>query len=313
MTQKSLRHITETIEQFHKRYNLVEVWTTTKEIVGRHDTVFDLPGFAGKSDDDCKIMLLAMLVQNALTVKNSQRKEAAENATDDIHSLKTITNAAEARKYLVTYLSGKVLNQLRSKESALIKKLQDGAMDLVVDEVLRAPNAFIAAAMIKMNAMSIGRGDFKKAVMQLGEQKSVIPDLGRKLVMLKTGFFLHRDLLDIDKPMKISVRLKATDESDALKLFSDKKAKLQPDQHMLSHKHVFRVWCNHVFKGNGSAMTQQQLENIFPEYAHKLQLYMHCCDETGKIVKDQDFYKKYKEQPHFHSKRGGIKKDKVQK
>ena len=105
MTQKSLRHIIETIEQFHKRYNLVEVWTTTKEIVGRHDAVFDLPGFAGKSDDDCKIMLLAILVQNALTVKNSQRKEAAENGT-----LKAITNAAEALKYLVTYLSGKVLN-----------------------------------------------------------------------------------------------------------------------------------------------------------------------------------------------------------
>jgi hypothetical protein len=49
------------------------------------------------------------------------------------------------------------------------------------------------------------------------------------------------------------------------------------------------------------------LENIFPEFKHKLRLYKMCCDETGKIVKNQEFYKEYKAQPHLHGKRGGLK------
>lgn len=52
---------------------------------------------------------------------------------------------------------------------------------------------------------------------------------------------------------------------------------------------VFKLWANHVYGGQGS-MTQQQIENIFPEYRHKLQLYHNCCDQTGKIVKNQAFY-----------------------
>lgn len=264
LTATSLKLVEETVESFHKRLNLVEIWIMAEKLLGTEiKGVYDLPGFAAKSEDDCKIILLAMLIQNALTVKNSQRKEAAE-----AEKLVDFSSAEEARKYLVKLVGGKVMNQIRSKESALIKKFQDGAMDVVLDEVLAAPDAFIAAAMMKANAMSIGRGDFAKAITMLSESAVAIPDLARKLIMLKTGFFIHRDLIDVNKPMQLSVRYKKTEDAIGLRLFCDSKAKLQPDQHMVNQKLVFKVWAKHVF--GGTSLTAQQLENIFPEYSHKI-------------------------------------------
>lgn len=55
-------------------------------------------------------------------------------------------------------------------------------------------------------------------------------------------------------------------------------------------------------------MTQEQLENIFPEYAHKLRLYAECCDENGRIVRNQAYYAEYKKKLHLPSRRG-TKKD----
>jgi hypothetical protein len=47
-----------------------------------------------------------------------------------------------------------------------------------------------------------------------------------------------------------------------------------------------------------------QLKNIFPDYAHRVDLYVNCCDFTGKLVRNKDFYAEYKKQGHKNGKRG---------
>lgn len=39
----------------------------------------------------------------------------------------------------------------------------------VVDQVLSAPDVFMAAALIKSNGMTVGRGDFHKAILKLAQ------------------------------------------------------------------------------------------------------------------------------------------------
>ena len=39
-------------------------------------------------------------------------------------------------------------------------------------------------------------------------------------------------------------------------------------------------------------------------------MYAMCCDRTGKIVRNQQYYKEYKAQPHMGGKRGS-KMDKI--
>lgn len=54
-------------------------------------------------------------------------------------------------------------------------------------------------------------------------------------------------------------------------------------------------------------LTQQQIENLFPEFKEKLKLYANCCDQTGQIVKNKDYFKEYQSNPHNSSHRGGKK------
>ena len=116
-------------------------------------------------------------------------------------------------------------------------------MEVVVDKVLTAPDVFVAAAMMQQNGMSIGRGDFHKAIIKLTTTDVVVPDLGRKLILLKTGLFLHKS--QIDQPLtKLTT-------SDAMKLFADSgKTNLTSDENnCVSAKHVFKLWSKCVCLG----------------------------------------------------------------
>lgn len=64
-------------------------------------------------------------------------------------------------------MSGKLLNNLRSKESEAKKKYQDMAADSQLVDLLNAPDVFTMAAMMNMNKMFFGRGNFKKAIEML--------------------------------------------------------------------------------------------------------------------------------------------------
>ena len=56
-----------------------------------------------------------------------------------------------------------------------------------------------------------------------------------------------------------------------------------------------------------------ELQEIFPEFHDKLEIYDKCCDVTGKIVKNFEFYKAYKAMPHQGGKRGGACTDNKKK
>lgn len=44
------------------------------------------------------------------------------------------------------------------------------------------------------------------------------------------------------------------------------------------------------------SLTQRQIENIFPEFRARLKLYDNCCDASGKVVKNFEYFKWYKSQ-----------------
>jgi hypothetical protein len=46
---------------------------------------------------------------------------------------------------------------------------------------------------------------------------------------------------------------------------------------------------------------------LFPEFAHRLDIYQNCCDKSGRIVKNHDYYTEYNKKDHKHGKRGGVK------
>ena len=86
------------------------------------------------------------------------------------------------------------------------------------------------------------------------------------------------------------------------------------DKWPIGYKQVFQIWsrqvCDEEIKTEDQ-LTQTQLENIFPEFKPKLQLYAVCCDKTGKIVRNAEFYKAYQQHhPHAHGRRGRTEQEK---
>ena len=73
----------------------------------------------------------------------------------------------------------------------------------------------------------------------------------------------------------------------------------------MSYKHVFQIWARQVYLTQGKSLSQADIEKVFPEYKDRLQLYAKCCDETGKIVKNFEYFKEYQSRPHKAGKRGG--------
>lgn len=136
-------------------------------------------------------------------------------------------------------------------ESNLVKKYQDSASDVLVQDVMKAPNMFVAAAMMRQNKMFYGRGDFKKAVMTLGEEANpAFKDVGSKLAMLKTGYLFHKkgmiDLNDenAENGIQMIKEKQAADipEMAALPVFADKNAYKRVFDHGINYKQVFQVW-----------------------------------------------------------------------
>lgn len=197
-----------------------------------------------------------------------------------------INTASDAKGYLETLLSKKLKETLKQQESAIVKKGLNAKMELVVDKVIYAPDVFTAAAMAKVNGMSIGRGDYRKAIVKICDSEKEVPDLANKLVFLKTGHFLRKD--QVSKPITDEFVASLSLEQ-AMKLFDDKGNRLSSENHCITAKHVFKLWSKHVYVNK--SLTQDQIENIFPEFLDRLQLYGKCCDETGKAVRNLDYYK----------------------
>ena len=176
--------------------------------------------------------------------------------------------------------------------------------------------------------MIFGKGDFLKVIKVLQVKKSSeFKDIANKLVLIKTGH-LYRKGTQIDvnstDPNNIGIQLFKNEnyfQENRLPLFGDKKFDLTKENRSVNYKHVFRVWVRQVYMQNQSegmiikqndgasslapgatvdtdSLTQLQMENIFPEFRARLQLYAQCCNEKGQIVKNFDYYKQYRQAGH---------------
>lgn len=277
-----------------------------EDLPGPVNDLFDLPFI---SESKCKFdILLAMLIQNAYHAKNGDRVSAVESKT-----YVELLDGKVAYNYLVEALSGKLKQQLLSLESELVKQYQSDASDILSEQILTAPDQFYAAAMMKSNKLFFGNGDFKKCLQVLQTQRRAdFLDIGNKLVLLKTGHLYHKskqvDINDAGENPGIKLyKAEQMPEGERTAIFADKSFDSSPENRAVSLKHVFKLWSRQVYQADANCnLTQQQLENIFPEYRPRLRLYGACCDGSGKIVKNPEYYQWYRAQNHrVKGRRGG--------
>jgi hypothetical protein len=101
-------------------------------------TIMDLPMI--KED---KVVLFAILVQNALQPKNKQRTEAITAKT-----YQEIKSRANAEEFLTALLKTNLENELRSVESEVVNQFKSLETMQDVKMVLDAPDSFYAAAVM---------------------------------------------------------------------------------------------------------------------------------------------------------------------
>lgn len=131
-------------------------------------------------------------------------------------------------------------------------------------------------------------------------------------MLVKTGKLCKKgiqpDLNDAESEGIAMFSDKDLDEAHVYKIYCDK-ARVYI-KHAINYKHIFQIWANQVYgtyrivvqdksAAKPETLTQTQLENVFPEFKHKLVLYDKCCDKNGKIVKNKEFYDSYKKTPHY--------------
>ena len=94
------------------------------------------------------------------------------------------------------------------------------------------------------------------------------------------------------------------DDRKTVEIFSDTKRIIHNNQ-AVNYKQVFRIWATQILDKPNPVITLKELQEIFPEFKEKLDVYDNCCDASGKIVKNFEFYNAYKNKPHKSGKRGG--------
>ena len=112
-------------------------------------------------------------------------------------------------------------------------------------------------------------------------------DIGSKLKMIKNG------------------RIESKVSSNHFSIFFDKNHSTIRNE--INYKKVFKIWATQIYMVEKPKLSSQELQDIFPEFKHRIQLYDECCDGTGKIVRNFQAYNSYKHKIHETGKRGGVK------
>ena len=130
---------------------------------------------------------------------------------------------------------------------------------ILAEQILKAPDQFMAAVIMKKNEFFFGRGDFQNAIDLLTKGKNLsYKDIANKLVMLKTGFFWAKgiqadinqeDTDEFKNPGILIFRGQKFEEKQRVKLYSDKSRKLKVDTNhtAINYKHVFQIWKHWVY------------------------------------------------------------------
>jgi len=78
------------------------------------------------------------------------------------------------------------MSRLKAAESELVTKYKGSASILIADLILKAPDVFVAAVLMKNSKMQIGRNDDKVILDQLIQKSGFdFKDIVRKLVLIK--------------------------------------------------------------------------------------------------------------------------------
>ena len=152
------------------------------EMEGRQEPYANILEFFGGE----KEILFAVLLQNAMHPKNSDRTGAIKDG-----SYVEIMNLEDARSYIGGLVRTYLGNELNAAQSSVINALSSMQTMADLRKLVEAPDVYIAAVALSEKSFYEGKGDrtsFFKVVMELNPAR--IPDLGRKLKLVTSREFM---------------------------------------------------------------------------------------------------------------------------
>ena len=155
-------------------------------------------------------ILFAVLLQNAMQTKNSDRTGAIKDGS----YIEILTNE-DAQRYIGSLIRTHLSNELNSAQSAVVNAFSSMQTMSDLKKLIEAPDVFIAAVALSEKSFYEGKGDrsaFFKVIMDLNPSR--IPDLGRKLKLVTSKEFM------------------------GLPLYNDKMC--QPDR--INKQTIFKLW-----------------------------------------------------------------------
>jgi len=207
------------------------------------------------------VILFAILVQNAMHPKNSNRVDAI--AKEEYVVIRT---RADADNFLGGLLKKHLQNEMSSIEGEVQAQFQSLASEEDVKLFLEAPDIYYAAAVLTQQPFYIGKGDrntFFKVVLNSNPKK--IKDLGKKLRMLTQQKIFGK-----------------------FDVYNDKLT--SPER--LNRQTIFRLWL-HCCRRH-QAVTLDEMVKAYPYQKENLEVWDKYVDEDGKTTLNPEEYKQYR-------------------
>jgi len=163
------------VAQFAKRHRDLQCLAVEMGVAPMEKTqLIDLPHFDGDRE-----LFFAMLFQNILQAKNSQRREAIANK-----SYVVIDSNETAVKWLKEVLAVNFKNELTGRETALLKEQESAFSSQTAELFYQAPDIYLAAAVLKANGFYNGKGDMASVVRMMIKEQTPLKAAKEKLVLI---------------------------------------------------------------------------------------------------------------------------------
>ena len=243
------------------------IFTCNQLLDGVHERIENLSNVPGLQSD---VKLLSVLIQNSFHGKNSNRTGAITGET-----YKDIVKVSDAKKYLASLTRAYLLGRLRYLETNLLQQFASAATEAFAQNILKAPDQFYAASMIKDDCLKYGNGDFQAIVSLLcknNAQNHGYRDVANKLNLVRHGYLFEKGVLQELEGENDPQQDYVKGQGKSLQLFADK----NKEESSIKPK-----WIHQIFKNQDIPLSQMQ--KIFPEQASfkRLELY-------DKMYKNRD-------------------------
>ena len=203
---------------------------------------------------------LAILLQNCMHPKNSQRVEAIKGDT-----YKEIDSPFAARAYIKETFKKNLEYELLAAESQINEQIAKLSQMHDVKVLMEAPDVFIAAAALSTKKFCQGKGDRTAFFnMILESDPASIPDVGRKLILVTQDKFM------------------------GLTLYSDALANCS----RVNRKMIFKLWL-HLCRKN-EVVDLKKMIKFQPHAEEWLIAYDKFVDAEGRTTLNQEEHMKYR-------------------